>query len=298
MAWIQKDRSDNYHVCFRLGGRKFKRSLKTASDTDAENAKRHIDENIRLVERGILTIPPGADVPDFLLSDGKVTKPIEIATTVTLGSLVDQYEKAVSGGAVEDSTLYTIRIHAKHLKRILGEELDVRLITRDHLQQYINTRRAQRSKRGTAISPVTIRKELTTLSGVWTWAAASGLVGPFPNKGLKYPKGAEKPPFQTWEEILRQIERGNLSEKDEAALWDCLFLSLAETAELLKHMEGKGQPFLYPMVVMAAHTGARRSELIRSRLVDFDQTSVVIREGPVRNFVSASRDNSPEWAFF
>jgi hypothetical protein len=29
MAWIQRDRSDNYHVCFRLGGHKFKRSLKS-----------------------------------------------------------------------------------------------------------------------------------------------------------------------------------------------------------------------------------------------------------------------------
>jgi integrase len=32
------------------------------------------------------------------------------------------------------------------------------------------------------------------------------------------------------------------------------------------------------MVVMAAHTGARRSELLRSRVVDFDDESVVIRE--------------------
>ena len=45
-------------------------------------------------------------------------------------------------------------------------------------------------------------------------------------------------------------------------------------------MKEKGQqPFLYPMVVMAAHTGTRRSELIRgSRLADFDDESVVIRE--------------------
>jgi integrase len=274
MAWIQKDRSDNYHVCFRLGGQKFKRSLKIASESQAESAKARIEENIRLVRRGILVIPPGADVPEFLLSDGKVAKPIEIPATVTLSALIGQYEKAISGGAVEKSTLGTIKIHAKHLKRILGENLDVRSINRDHLQQYINTRRAQRSKRGTAISPITIRKELTTLSGVWTWAE----MGTFPNRGLKYPKGAEKPPFQTWEEIESQIRRGHLPEKEQAALWDCLFLSLKETKELLEHVKGRGQPFLYPMIVMAAHTGARRSELLRSRLVDFDEKTVVIRE--------------------
>jgi integrase len=48
---------------------------------------------------------------------------------------------------------------------------------------------------------------------------------------------------------------------------------------LLKHVKEKDQqPFLYPMVAMAAHTGARRSELIRSRLADFDDETVVIRE--------------------
>lgn len=279
MAWLQQYPSGHYHVSFRFAGRKYKRSLDTKNEGEARGLVGRIDDNIRLVERGLLTIPPGADIPTFLLSDGKLAGPVEIPTVVTLGSFIGQYDKAISGGVVEESTLYTIRIHAKHLKSILGEETDVRTVTRDRLQEYITTRRAQRSRRGTAISPVTIRKELTTLSGVWTWAMASGIVGPFPNKGLKYPKGVEKPQFQTWEEIEKQIGRGNLTEKEQDALWDCLFLNLKETADLLAHVKEKAnQPFLYPMVVMAAHTGARRSELIRSRLVDFDDESVVIRE--------------------
>lgn len=279
MAWLQKDRSASYHVCFRLAGQKFKRSLKTTIESEAENAKARIEENIRLVNRGILVIPPGADVPEFLISDGKVSGPIELPKVVTLKDLIDRYEKAISGGVVEDSTLGTIRVHAKHLKRILGESIDVRALTREHLQGYINSRRSQKSSRGTAISPVTIRKELTTLSAVWTWGMGEGLVGSFPNKGLKYPKGSEKPPFQTWEEIEKQIKRGNLTEKEQEALWECLFLTLQETCDLLQHVkENAQQSFLYPMVVLAAHTGARRSELIRSRLADFDEDSVVIRE--------------------
>lgn len=279
MAWIQKDRSDNYHVCFRLGDRKFKRSLKTASQSQAESAKGRIEESMRLVERGYLVIPAGADIPDFLLSDGKISGPVDIPTVVSLNELIKQYEQTISGGAVEDSTLYTIRIHIKHIKAILGEDLDVRALTRSHLQEYINRRRSQKGHHGAAISPVTIRKELTTLSGIWTWGIGEGLVGPFPNTGLKYPKGAEKPPFQTWEEIEKQIKRGKLTENEQQALWDCLFLTLNETADLLKHVKEKApQPFLYPMIVMAAHTGARRSELIRSRVVDFDDESVVIRE--------------------
>ena len=50
--------------------------------------------------------------------------------------------------------------------------------------------------------------------------------GPFPNRGLVYPKTDEKPPFQTWEEIERQIARGGLSAAEQKDLWDCLFLTL------------------------------------------------------------------------
>ena len=107
----------------------------------------------------------------------------------------------------------------------------------------------------------------------------AGKVGPFPNQGLKYPKTAEKPPFQTWEEIEKQIKRGGLSEDQQSGLWDCVFLTLKDISELLKYVKGTAhQPFIYPMVVMAAHTGARRSELIRSLVNDFDNDTVLIQE--------------------
>ena len=279
MAGIQKYPNGIFHVSFRFAGKKYKRSLETKDEDEARDLAGRIQDNIRNAERGLITVPPGVDIPKFLTSDGKVSGPIEMPKVVILKELIDRYEKTISGGVVEDSTLYTIRIHCKHLQRILGEKLHVRALTRELLQDYINRRRAQKSNRGTAISPVTIRKELTTLSAVWTWGMGEGLVGTFPNKGLKYPKGTEKPPFQTWEEIEKQIERGKLTEKEQEALWECLFLTLQETSELLKHVKANAQqPFLYPMVALAAHTGARRSELIRSRLADFNDDSVVIRE--------------------
>jgi len=37
-------------------------------------------------------------------------------------------------------------------------------------------------------------------------------------------------------------------------------------------------PNIYPMFALAAHTGARRSEILRSRRADFDDETVVIRE--------------------
>ena len=53
---------------------------------------------------------------------------------------------------------------------------------------------------------------------------------------------------------------------------------IAEVLEVVKAMSR--QPFLYPMFVFAAHTGARRSEMMRSRVedFDFDAQTVLIRE--------------------
>lgn len=108
------------------------------------------------------------------------------------------------------------------------------------------------------------------------------IVKPFPRlKHLRYPKGIEKPPFQTSVEIETKIATGELSERAQQDLWDCLFLTLPEIDELLQHVQGTARhPFIYPMFVFAAHTGARRSELLRSRTedIDFALRLITIRE--------------------
>lgn len=279
MGSIQKDPSGTYHACFRFGGRRFKRSLHTGSEAKALTLLGRIDENLDFVRRGKLTIPPGADIPTFLLTDGRLGTPVVAPDVLTLKELIDRYDAALPPGALEETTLSTIRIHAGHLTKVLGATKDVLTLTREDLQRYINTRAKKKGHRGRGISAITIRKEVTTLSGIWTWAMAGGLVGTFPNKGLKYPKSVEKPPFQTWAEIEKRISRGGLSFEFRAELWDCLFLTLEEIAELLVYVKGAAQePFLYPMFVLAAHTGARRSEILRSQRIDFDDETVVIHE--------------------
>lgn len=60
-------------------------------------------------------------------------------------------------------------------------------------------------------------------------------------------------------------------------MWDCLFLTVSEIAELLEHVKRYARhSFIYPMFVLAAHTGARRSEMVRSRLNDIDLTAGVV----------------------
>lgn len=72
MAWLEQKKSGQFSVVFRFGEEKFKRSLRTKPSKEARAAKSRIEENIRLVERGLLTLPEDADVVSFLLSDGRV----------------------------------------------------------------------------------------------------------------------------------------------------------------------------------------------------------------------------------
>src|SRR2546423_492892 len=99
-------------------------------------------------------------------------------------------------------------------------------------------RSRQTGHRGKPLSATTIKKELSTFSTVWSWARTVGYVtSAFPKKNLGSPKTSKQPPFQTWGEIERQIKPGGLTDVEQAELWDCLFLTLAETDDLLRFIE-------------------------------------------------------------
>ena len=62
MAWIQQDPSGNFHISFRFGGRKFKRSLKTSVAKQARLKRLRLEETIALVEAGRIDLPPCCQV--------------------------------------------------------------------------------------------------------------------------------------------------------------------------------------------------------------------------------------------
>jgi integrase len=85
----------------------------------------------------------------------------------------------------------------------------------------------------------------------------------------------------TWDEVERIVKRGGLTRTEEKDLWDSVFLSKRQVGEVLNVVKTTAtHPFLYAMFVLAGHTGARRSELMRSRVddLDFDRKLVRIRE--------------------
>ncbi len=86
MAWLEQHRtSRHYHLCFRFGGKKFRRTLDTDDAKSAESTRLRFEENLLLLERGRFELPPDADLITFLLSDGKLSGPLVIASSPLLG---------------------------------------------------------------------------------------------------------------------------------------------------------------------------------------------------------------------
>ena len=85
----------------------------------------------------------------------------------------------------------------------------------------------------------------------------------------------------TYDDIEKVIKRGGLTDKEEKRLWECLFLTRSDVCEVLEYVKKNAEhDFVYPMFVFVAHTGARRSEILRAQIDDFDFQSktVLIRE--------------------
>jgi hypothetical protein len=193
MAW-HECMNGNFVLCFRIGSKRFRRSLKTACKDDADLDVQQVEVNLRKVERGDLTIPKTADVASFLLSNGRVTEPLTAPDHLTLQTLFDRYFEALPTGSLEQSTIYTMRVHRNWLEGHFGKLRLVESIDLLVLQGYIDKRSNDEGLAG-LLSPTTIRKEVVTLRTVWNWARHCKLVqSDFPAQGLKYPKGSENLP--------------------------------------------------------------------------------------------------------
>jgi integrase len=286
MAWLEK-KGDVFRIRFRYGGAKHLLALHTSDKKEADESLARFEANLRLIERGIIDPPPAAaEVGIYIISGGKLAgRPSETARTerVTLKMLFDHYLANFPKAAKEVRTWQTETAHIGHLRRLLDVKVPLAEVTQKTVQGYIDARTQEMGRRKKRVSRETVKKELGTLSSIWNkWGVPQGMVsGPPPITNLIFPKGVTKPPFQTREQIERQIARQKPSAEARAELWHCLFLTLSEVEEFLDYVRDANRPaHVYPMVVFAAHTGARRSEVRRSLVNDFDFVSktVLIRE--------------------
>jgi integrase len=191
------------------------------------------------------------------------------------------YQAELPVGAKEERTLEGERLHVKNILRHLKPTTAISTVTTGTVQHYVEFR-SKDEFRGRAVGPDTIKKELSTLRLVWNWAKQQGYLDASPPVDrIVYPKRDEKPPFMTMAEITRRLKSKSEEERNKSELWEALYLTRREVDQLLVVVSSQQvEPFVYPLFVLVAHTGMRRSELIRAEASDFDfeARTVLVRE--------------------
>jgi integrase len=237
---------------------------------------------LQKLKQGWIEVPDGMSITDFIECKGKPKTKAKEQKTTTLAQLRDQYVETYSNGGMEANSLYTCTMHLKTIEKTLGGRFQLSELSMAALQKHIDKRQAK-------TAPVTIRKEINSFRAAYNWGKRMDLCdGQFPSAGLVYAKRDEKLPFMTWEQIERRIKAGG----NEEELWEALYLDSKQIADFLAHARSKKLPeWVYPMLVMAAHTGARRSELIRAKVEDIDLEGMVatIREKKRQRGARSSR---------
>lgn len=273
MASLQK-KGESWYCQFKYHGERHTFTIGKVVEREANMAAARVDYLLMRIRQRLLEVPAGMDIVTFIEHDGKPPPqppPTSDVIAVQFAELRSAYLQTFGNGALESNTLYTARIHLQHLAETLGEQFRMDDLTLPHLQRHVQRRQRH-------VAAVTIKKEIDTLRAAWNWACRMKLTnGEFPSAGLVYPKTDEKLPFMTFTEIKRRIAAGgNASE-----LWECLYLTHTEIAELLDHVQTQQlSPWIYPAFVFVTHTGVRRSEMMRAKTEDLDLTGgvVTIRE--------------------
>jgi integrase len=276
MASLQV-RDGRWQCQFLFQGKRHTFALGRVSESEAHSKADQVDYLLMRLGQGVITLPAGVDLVAYMRHDGaaRPAQPPKHVDSVTLASLRDAYLDTHGNGTLEANTLRGIHRHFKHLVRELGDRFPIRELALQDLQRYVDKRTRAKGKRG-RLNPVTIKKEIVTLRTAWNWGLRMGLVqGRYPYDGLRYPKSDDKPPFQNREQIQRQAPGLPAAKVEE--LWESLYLSLPEIQSLLDYVKGNARyPWIYPMVATAAHTGARKGELLKMRIGDLDFVAGVV----------------------
>lgn len=266
MAAVQ-ERNGSYRILFWHSGKQHTFTLGGVTEAEAKTKASQVEYLLMRLKQRLVDLPEGVDIVTFVEFDGEppmtpAGAPLNPREAVTLSQLKDRYLVTHGNGTIEANSLDTCKLHLSHLCRVLGDGFSLPELALANLQDYVN----RRTKAD--ISPVTIRKEIASFRAAWNWGLPMNLTsGIFPNRGLRYPKADEKPPFMTWAEVKRALSHGG----NAGELWDCLYLLPDELAELLVYVkETADHGWIYPMFCMAGYTGARRSEMLRAKVTDVD----------------------------
>jgi len=303
VAYLRQDkRTLKWFVCYRWNNAQHNKSCGTTKRSEAALICSRVKGTIQLLRTGRIQLPESADPADWIYAGGKSIgngssaggKNLA-ASAYRFGQICDDYFEDQARKA--ETTLNAERVHIKHLKGHFGTVRKITSIHLDHVKEYL-AQRLQEKHRGKLVSGATIKKELATFRQIWIWAQRNRklqvtcpLLGPDGRWEVQIPKSTERIKFQTWRQIERRIHRGGLTEDEQQKQWASLFLDHEQVKDLLSFVrQNAAHPFIYPMFAFAAYTGARRSEICRSQIddFDFDENLILIRERKRRKNLSAT----------
>jgi integrase len=180
-------------------------------------------------------------------------------------------------GHLAESHRYTIGVHLRNLKKKVPGKLDQPLdqISYRDLEGFIQGRLKERSR-------TTVSKERETVLQFFDWAVARAYLTKPPTEELAPVKtdGNRSSKFKTVEEIEAIIARGGLTTAQEWALWDWLYLTPTEIADLLATVRERARwEVSFILHALPSYTGMRRSELLRLQWIDvaFDHSTLPAR---------------------
>lgn len=250
MAAIQR-RGDYYRILFRFNGKQYTYPVGQVTENDAKIALAKVDNWLGRIKGRLVGAPPDDRIVEFIQNDGVLPgRYQEEKPTLSLARLRDEY-LALHTNILDPTTVANMRGHWKRLARWMDESTLVDAVQLATLQKYVMDRV------GEGVEGATAKKEIITLRTCWNWASRMEMLSrPFPNKGLRFPKGEEKPPFMTIAEAKARIQSGETEQ-----LWESVFLTKADIDQLLATVKTQAAyPWIYPMFCFAAYTGALKRD--------------------------------------
>jgi len=163
--------SGRFRIRFSFGEQEYKRSLKTQVESVARATLGRVEETIRLMEQGRIEIPANVDIGKFILSDGKRHGKIVVQRVLNLNDVIARYQEALPNGAKEANTITTEKLHCKHFRRILTEQIAMQALGTADLQRYAEKRSQEKGRRGN----VRPRRRLQAVCDL-RWQAMDALV--------------------------------------------------------------------------------------------------------------------------
>jgi hypothetical protein len=179
MASLQK-KGNSYYCQFVYHGKRHTFTVGAVEESEADNKARQVDYLLMRLKQKLIVLPDGTDIVTFIEHDGNPpdagpTLPDTPRQAVTIGHLKDSYLSTYANGTIEANSLYTCKIHLGHFAKFLGDGFPLGELSLTKMQEYVN----HRAKAN--ISPVTIRKEISTLRAAWNFGEPMELTsGKFP----------------------------------------------------------------------------------------------------------------------